>query len=85
MRGYFSNGQASKKRTEFSEGWAKKKNQQKNSTSKKYVYYVQSNWIRGLHGPDFSVQARPGPHGYNLGPARPEAKKKVSARARPGP
>ena len=40
---------------------------------------------RGLHGPDFSVQARPGPHGYDLGPARPEAKKKVSARARHGP
>ena len=37
-------------------------------------------WARGLHGPDFSVQARPGPHGYDLGPARPEAKKKVSAR-----
>ena len=41
--------------------------------------------VRGLHGPDFSVQARPGPHGYNLGPARPEVKKKISARARPGP
>ena len=41
--------------------------------------------VRGLHGPDFSVQARPGPHSYDLGPARPEAKKKVSARARPGP
>ena len=40
---------------------------------------------RGLHGPDFSVQARTGPHGYNLGPARPEVKKKISARARPGP
>ena len=41
-------------------------------------------WSRGLHGPDFSVQARPGRHGYNLGPARPEVKKKISARARPG-
>ena len=42
-------------------------------------------YVRGLHGPNFSVQARPGSHGYDLGPARPEAKKKVSALARPGP
>ena len=29
--------------------------------------------------------ARPGPHGYNLGPTQPEVKKKISAQARPGP
>ena len=29
---------------------------------------------RGLHGPDFFVRAQPGPHGYNLGPVRPEVK-----------
>ena len=31
---------------------------------------------RGLHGPDFSDRSLPGPHGYNLGPAWPEVKKK---------
>ena len=34
---------------------------------------------RGLHGPDFSISPRFGPHGYNLGPAR--SKEKISARA----
>ena len=35
------------------------------------TFHVQGH-TRGLHGLDFSDQARPGPHGYNLGPARPE-------------
>ena len=38
---------------------------------------------RGLHGPDFSVRARPGPHGYNLGPARSKEKNFCPGPARP--
>ena len=52
---------------------------------------------RGLHGPNFSVQARParlqsrpGParskeKNFGTGPARPERETEISARARPGP
>ena len=57
-----------------------------------FCSYGAAAGVRGLHGPDFSVQARPGPHGYNLGPMieekkneDDEIKKKISARARPGP
>ena len=52
---------------------------------------------RGLHGPDFSVQARPawlqsrpGParskeKNFGLGPARPGPKEKLKFRPEPGP
>ena len=45
---------------------------------------------RGLHGPDFSVRARPGParsKGKNFGPSRARAEREIeiSARVRPGP
>ena len=36
----------------------------------------------GLHWPDFSDQARSGPHGYNLDPARSKGKE---FRSGPGP
>ena len=50
-----------------------------------YIYtYI---YVRGLHGPGFfrPGPARPGPHGYNLGTARPEVKKIVLAWAWPSP
>ena len=39
--------------------------------------------IRGLHGPDISVRARPDLHGYNLGPAQSKEENFNPGPARP--
>ena len=41
--------------------------------------------IRGLHGPDFSVQARPGPARIATISARPGPKQRKKFRPGPGP
>ena len=47
---------------------------QKCSKTSVEITHMSSTHGRGLHGPDFFVQARPGSHGYNLGPARSKEK-----------